>query len=60
MQGGWLGAGAIGNGLLVVGSYLWLRIEVWQLWAVFVICCLISAAFVYSIMNKLERASGDA
>jgi POT family proton-dependent oligopeptide transporter len=60
MQGGWLGAGAIGNGLLVVGSYLWLRIEVWQLWAVFVLCCLISAAFVYSIMNKLERASGDA
>lgn len=60
MQGGWLMAGAIGNGLLVVGSYLWLRIEVWQLWVFFIICCLISAAFIFSIMKKLERASGDA
>ncbi len=60
MQGGWLGATALGNGLLFVGSYLWLRIEIWQLWGVFVICCLVSAAFVFSIMKKLERATGDA
>lgn len=60
MQGGWLGATALGNGLLFVGSYLWLRIELWQLWTFFVICCLISAAFVFSIMKKLERATGDA
>jgi POT family proton-dependent oligopeptide transporter len=60
MQGGWLGATALGNGLLFVGSWLWLRIELWQLWAFFVVCCLISAAFVFSIMKRLESATGDA
>ncbi|MCK4750844.1 MAG: MFS transporter, partial [Bacteroidales bacterium] len=60
MQGGWLGATAIGNGLLFVGSLLWMRAELWQLWSVFVVCCLISATFVFSIMKRLERATGDA
>jgi POT family proton-dependent oligopeptide transporter len=59
MQGGWLGATAIGNGLLFVGSLLWIRIELWILWSVFVLCCLISAAFVFSIMKKLENATGN-
>lgn len=59
MQGGWLGATAIGNGLLFVGSLLWIRIELWQLWSVFVVCCLISASFIFSIMKRLERATGD-
>ena len=59
MQGGWLGATAVGNGLLFVGSLLWVRVELWMLWSVFVLCCLISAAFIFSIMKRLERATGD-
>ena len=55
MQGGWLFATAIGNKLLFVGSSLWVRIELWQLWTVFVVCCLISAVFIFSIMKRLER-----
>ncbi len=55
MQGGWLFATAIGNKLLFVGSALWVRIELWQLWSVFVICCLLSAIFIFSIMKRLER-----
>lgn len=57
MQGGWLGATALGNQLLFVGSSLWVVISIWQVWAVFVVCCLISAAFIFSIMKKLEKAT---
>ncbi|MGB9771167.1 MAG: peptide MFS transporter [Candidatus Kapaibacteriota bacterium] len=57
MQGGWLLATAVGNKLLFVGSFLWDRIELWQVWLVFVVCCLISAAFIFSIMKKLEKVT---
>jgi proton-dependent oligopeptide transporter, POT family len=57
MQGGWLGATAIGNKLLFVGSSMWVRIEIWQVWAIFIVCCLVSAAFIFSIMKKLELAT---
>ncbi len=57
MQGGWLLATAVGNKLLFVGSFLWDKIELWEVWLVFVICCLISAAFIFSIMKRLEKAT---
>lgn len=57
MQGGWLMATALGNKLLFVGSYFWKRIELWQLWAIFVVCCLLSAIFIFSIMKRLERVT---
>ncbi len=57
MQGGWLLATAVGNKLLFVGSTLWEKIDLWQLWVIFVACCLLSAAFVFSIMKRLERAT---
>jgi proton-dependent oligopeptide transporter, POT family len=57
MQGGWLLATAIGNKLLFVGTLLWDRVELWQLWLVFIVCCLTSAAFIFSILKKLENAS---
>ncbi len=57
MQGGWLLATAVGNKLLFVGTLLWDRVELWQLWLVFIVCCLISAAFIFSILKKLENAS---
>jgi len=57
MQGGWLGATAIGNKLLFVGSSLWVAIAVWQVWAIFIVCCLASALFIFSIMKKLENAT---
>ncbi|MFH1214478.1 MAG: peptide MFS transporter [Candidatus Neomarinimicrobiota bacterium] len=57
MQGGWLGATALGNKLTVVGSSMWVKVELWQLWLTFVICCLLSAAFLFSIMKRLEKAT---
>jgi POT family proton-dependent oligopeptide transporter len=55
MQGGWLLATAVGNKLLFVGTLLWDKVELWQLWLVFIICCLTSAAFIFSIMKRLEK-----
>lgn len=57
MQGGWLLATAVGNKLLVVGSIGWSKLALWQLWGVFIICCLISGAFIFSILNRLEKAT---
>lgn len=55
MQGGWLLATAVGNKLLGIGSFFWDKIDLWQLWAIFVVCCLVSAAFIFSIMKRLEK-----
>jgi POT family proton-dependent oligopeptide transporter len=54
MQGGWLGAAAVGNLLLWIGSSMYIRLELWQVWLIFVVCCLVSAAFIFSIMKRLE------
>jgi POT family proton-dependent oligopeptide transporter len=59
MQGGWLLATAIGNKLLAVGSFLWERVALGTLWLVFIICCLISAMFIFSILKRLEKAASS-
>jgi POT family proton-dependent oligopeptide transporter len=58
MQGGWLLATAVGNKLLFVGSFFWGKLDLWQLWLIFVVCCLLSAVFIFSIMKRLERVTG--
>lgn len=57
MQGGWLLATALGNKLLFVGSHFWGKLDLWQLWAIFIVCCLLSALFIFSIMKRLENAT---
>ncbi|MBN1200172.1 MAG: hypothetical protein JXA23_12525, partial [Bacteroidales bacterium] len=57
MQGGWLLATAVGNKLLVVGSFFWGKLELWQLWAIFISVCLLSALFIFIIMKRLESAT---
>jgi POT family proton-dependent oligopeptide transporter len=57
MQGGWLLATAVGNKLLFIGSFFWEKIQLWQLWGIFVITCLLSAAFIFSILKRLEKAT---
>ena len=57
MQAGWLLATAVGNKLLFIGSDFWGKLELWQLWAIFIICCILSALFVFSIMKRLENAT---
>jgi POT family proton-dependent oligopeptide transporter len=60
MQGFWFAATGIGNFLLFVGSYLWGTLPLWGLWLVLVICCLLSATFIFSVMGRLERTSESA
>ncbi|MDO9341372.1 MAG: MFS transporter [Bacteroidales bacterium] len=55
MQGGWLLATAVGNKLLVVGTILWDKVPLSTLWLVFIVCCLVSAAFIFSILKRLEK-----
>ncbi|MCX6254126.1 MAG: peptide MFS transporter [Bacteroidia bacterium] len=55
MQGGWLLATAVGNKLLFVGTLLWDKVELWQLWLVFIVCCLTSATFIFSMLKRLEK-----
>lgn len=55
MMGGWFVATAIGNILVSVGGYLWGGLPLWCVWSVFIVLCLISALFMFSIMKKLEK-----
>lgn len=57
MQGGWLLATAVGNKFLFIGSKFWGNLDLWQLWAIFITCCLLSALFIFSIMKRLENAT---
>ena len=57
MQGGWLCATALGNQLLVVGTLLWGVAELWQVWAFFSICCVISGTIIFTLMKRLEKVA---
>ena len=52
MQGGWLLATAVGNKLLFVGSSFWGKHrDLWQLWLIFVACCL-TRSCLYFLNNE--------
>jgi proton-dependent oligopeptide transporter, POT family len=57
MQGGWFAATAIGNNLVGVIAWFWMRVPLWTVWAILVAACLLSAAFIFSIMRRLERVA---
>lgn len=59
-QGGWLAATAAGNYLVAVIGYLWEAIDLWMLWGILVICCLLSAVFLFSRMKRLEKTTSEA
>jgi POT family proton-dependent oligopeptide transporter len=55
MQGGWLLATAVGNKLLFIGTLLWDKVALSILWLVFIVCCLVSATFIFSMLKRLEK-----
>lgn len=59
MMGGWFAATAIGNYLVSIPMMLWGKISTAALWGILILICLISAAFIFSIMKKLEAATSD-
>ncbi|MCM1355792.1 MAG: MFS transporter [Staphylococcus sp.] len=60
MMGGWFAATAIGNYLVSIPMILWGKIPTFMVWGILVVICLISAAFIFGIMKKLEAATADA
>ena len=57
MMGGWFVATAIGNMLVAVGGLLWGGLPLWIVWSVFIVLCLVSAAFMFAMMKRLESAT---
>ena len=56
MMGGWFVATAIGNLLVSIGGFLWGSLPLVAVWGVFIILCLLSALFMFTIMKRLEKA----
>jgi proton-dependent oligopeptide transporter, POT family len=57
MQGGWLGATAIGNQLLFIGAILYDSVPLWLTWTVFVTVCLLSMFTMIFMLRWLERVA---
>lgn len=57
MQGGWLGATAMGNGLLFIGAILYETIPIWMTWSIFVIATAISMFTIMFMVKWLERVA---
>jgi POT family proton-dependent oligopeptide transporter len=57
MQGGWLGATALGNGLLFIGAVLYENIPIWMTWSIFVVATIISMSTILFMMKWLERVA---
>ncbi|NVO12210.1 MAG: peptide MFS transporter [Bacteroidales bacterium] len=55
MQGGWLGATALGNQLLFIGAILYENVPLWLTWSVFVVACLFSMGTMLFMVKWLER-----
>lgn len=57
MMGLWFASTAIGVLLISVISNLWMKVSLWGLWSIMVVCCLLSALFMFSILKRLEKAT---
>ncbi|MCU4176087.1 peptide MFS transporter [Carboxylicivirga sp. N1Y90] len=57
MQGGWLGATALGNQLLFIGAIFYESIPIWATWTIFVVACIISMFTMLFMLKWLERVS---
>lgn len=59
MMGGWFAATAIGNYLVAIIGYLWGGMQLWMVWGILIILCLLSALFMFSMLKKLENVTKD-
>ncbi|MGE5343122.1 MAG: peptide MFS transporter [Candidatus Omnitrophota bacterium] len=57
MMGLWFASTAAGVLLISVIANLWRTLPLWQLWTIMVVCCLLSAIFIFSIMKRLEKVT---
>ena len=60
MMGCWFCVTAIGNYLTSVIAKIWgAGMQLWMVWGVLVVLCLLSAIFIFAIMKKLEAATKE-
>lgn len=57
MQGGWLGATALGNQLLFIGAILYDNVPLWLTWTVFIVACGLSMFTMLFMLRWLERVA---
>ena len=57
MQGGWLGATALGNQLLFIGAILYNTVPIWMTWSIFVVACTVSMLTMIFMLRWLERVA---
>jgi len=57
MQGGWLGATALGNQLLFFGAILYNTVPIWMTWSIFIVACTISMLTMIFMLRWLERVA---
>lgn len=57
MMGLWFGATAVGNYLVSIIGMLWGHMELWALWSILIVLCVISALFIFIMMKRLENAT---
>lgn len=61
MMGGWFAATALGNYLTSVIAGIWgTGMQLWMIWGVLIVVCLLSAIFIFSIIKRLEKATSDS
>ena len=56
-QGLWLGATAVGNGLLWIGPLIYNEFPIWVCWTVFLAVCVISMGVMFGMVKWLERVT---
>lgn len=60
MMGFWFAATAVGNYLTSVIANIWESgMQLWMIWGVLIVVCVISAIFIFSILKRLEKATAD-
>ena len=56
MMGGWFVATACGNFLVAIPGWLWGN-ELYVVWGVLMVICLLAAAFIFSILKRLNKVA---
>ncbi|MCF0185302.1 MAG: MFS transporter, partial [Bacteroidaceae bacterium] len=56
MMGGWFVATAVGNFLTSIPAWLWGK-DLTIVWGVLMVICLVAAAFIFSILKKLNKVA---
>lgn len=60
MMGFWFAATAVGNYLTSFIAGIWgTGMQLWQVWAVLIGVCLLSALFIFAIIKRLDKATAD-